>query len=108
MDFFLGKSVNYNRQGENGRTLVMCVDPKEHLRGEFSTHNFSEWPSDAAVCLLSQVLEQTSIPQKFFLSPKACAGILRRAEARGRQLPPLLRMALEHVAQTTTRDKQDT
>lgn len=70
--------------------------------------NISEWPNDAVVCLLSQVLEPISIPRKFFLSPKACAGILRRAEARGRSLPPLLQMALERVAQTTTKDKQDT
>lgn len=39
-----------------------------------------------------------SVPRKYFLSPKACAGILRRAEKRGRNLPVKLRDALELVA----------
>ena len=61
--------------------------------------NISEWPNDAAVCLLSQVLETGLIPQKYFLSPKACAGILRRAEKRGKALPTLLHQALSHQAE---------
>jgi hypothetical protein len=73
--------------------------PKEQSRGESSTPNISEWPNDAVVCSLSQVLEQTSIPQRFFLSSKACAGILRRAEKRGKVLPPQLQDALTAVAQ---------
>jgi hypothetical protein len=32
------------------------------------------------------------------LSAKACAGILRRAERRGKSLPPMLKAALEAVA----------
>jgi hypothetical protein len=47
---------------------------------------------------LSQVLEQTSIPQRFFLSSTACAGILRRAEKRGKPLPTQLHHALQAVA----------
>ena len=57
----------------------------------------SEWPSDGAVCSLSQVLE-TEVPRKYFLSPRAAAGILRRAEKRGKKLPPLLRQALQALA----------
>jgi hypothetical protein len=64
--------------------------------------NTSEWPNDAAMCLLSQVLEQGSIPQRFFLSSTACAGILRRAEKRGKSLPEALRMALQSVAGMAT------
>ena len=37
-------------------------------------------------------------PEKYYLSPKACLGILRRASARGKELPELLRKALEHQA----------
>ncbi|KMU46108.1 hypothetical protein SEEN2TTA_13733, partial [Salmonella enterica subsp. enterica serovar Newport str. Pond080-2TTA] len=55
----------------------------------------------------SEVLEKGSIPKRYFLSSKACVGILHRAKKRGRRLPPLLQMALEHVVQTTTKDKQD-
>ena len=62
------------------------------------THSGSEWPKDAAVCSLSQTLETTALPQRFYLSQKACAGILRRAAKRGKELPPMLREALEMVA----------
>ena len=59
--------------------------------------NISEWHNDADVCLLSQVLETGSIPHKYFLSSKACAGILHRAERRGKKLPEQLRLALGEV-----------
>ena len=62
------------------------------------TLNGSEWPKDAVVCSLSATLETGSLPPRFYLSPKACAGILRRAEKRGKELPPMLKKALEQVA----------
>ena len=62
------------------------------------TLNGSEWPKDADVCSLSHILEKGTLPQRFYLSPKACAGILRRAEKRGKDLPPLLLAALTEVA----------
>ncbi|SIQ69886.1 hypothetical protein SAMN05880558_1051, partial [Aeromonas sp. RU39B] len=102
------KIASSSHQGGGGRTLVVCLAPKEQSRGASSMPNISEWPNDAAVCLLSQVLEQGSIPQRYFLSATACAGILRRAEKRARSLPHLLQTALERVVQTTTKDKQDT
>jgi hypothetical protein len=55
--------------------------------------------SDGSVCSLSDVLEETQlVPQRFYLSPRACAGILRRAERRGKELPPMLLEALRSVA----------
>ena len=63
------------------------------------TLNGSEWPSDGAVCTLSDILEANPDP-KYLLSPKACRGILNRAEKRGRRLPPSLEMALVEVADT--------
>ena len=92
------KAVRSNRQGKNGRTQVVCLDQKGLLPGVSLMLNFSEWPNDAAVCSLSQVLEKGSIPPRFFLSGTACAGILRRAEKRGKQLPPSLHAALQAVA----------
>ena len=65
---------------------------------EFLTLSTSDWPSDAAVCSLSHVLETGELPQRYFLSEKACQGILRRAEKRGKKLPELLQAALERVA----------
>ncbi|MNR12316.1 hypothetical protein D3C85_1286660 [compost metagenome] len=94
----LGKTANCSLQGKGGRTLVVCMDPKEQSRGGSWTPNISAWPNDAAVCSLSQVLETDSIPPRYFLSEKACAGILRRAEARGRTLPEQLLSALRSSA----------
>ena len=61
------------------------------------TLSTSEWPSDAAVCLLSDILETGDLPQRFFLSATACQGILRRAEKRGKKLPEQLYQALKGV-----------
>ena len=66
------------------------------LPGGCSTHNTSESLKDAAVSSLSEVLE-ISAPEKYSLSVKACRGILRRAEKRGKELPPMLREALTEV-----------
>lgn len=85
--------------------------PTEFLTLNSSEFNHTLTPSlnDAGVCSLLDILEDAgSVPQRFYLSATACAGIVRRAECRGRVLPPLLQTALEHVAQTTTRDKPDT
>src|ERR1043166_2535297 len=70
-------------------------------RAGFLTLNTTEWHSAASVCSLSEVLE-TEVAPKYFLSPKACRGILRRAEKRGRELPAQLRQALERVAALET------
>jgi DNA (cytosine-5)-methyltransferase 1 len=43
---------------------------------------------------LSQIFQGT-VPQKYYLSRAACLGIVRRANARGRELPPQLKKALE-------------
>jgi hypothetical protein len=68
---------------------------------EFLTLSISEWPSAAAVCSLSDILENGDVPQRYFLSAKACAGILRRAEKRGKALPEPLQQALVAVTKTT-------
>lgn len=89
------KTCRSSQQGNGGRTLVLCLDPKEQSRGGFRTPNFSSWPNGAVVSSLSQVLERGSIPQQYFLSSTACAGILRRAEKRGKALPTPLLHALQ-------------
>ena len=47
---------------------------------------------------LSQIL-MVNVPQKYYLSPKACLGILRRASVRGKKLPEVLELALKKQAQ---------
>jgi hypothetical protein len=70
-------------------------------RGEFLTLSISDWPSDGSACSLSQILE-ANVPVKYFLNPRAAAGILRRAEKRGKTLPAELLAALQMLA-----DKQE-
>jgi hypothetical protein len=64
-------------------------------------HNGIPAPSRSAdgVCSLSDVLETQPVPQRFFLSAKACNGILRRAQKRGKALPPMLEAALKAAAE---------
>ena len=61
--------------------------------GELTTRNTGECPNAAVVSRLSQILEETPHP-KYNLTAKACQGILRRAERRGKALPKLLKQAL--------------
>lgn len=58
----------------------------------------SEFPNDAAVCSLSDVVEVSKVPQKYYLTPQACAGILKRSRKRNKKLPAPLEEALEAVA----------
>ena len=46
---------------------------------------------------LSEILE-SRVSERYYLSKKACAGILRRAEKRGKVLPAMLHRALQQVA----------
>lgn len=65
--------------------------------GECWTHSTSVSPNAAVDCTLSGILETGDLPQRFYLSPIACAGILRRAKKREKTLPPLLEQALTRV-----------
>lgn len=63
----------------------------------FLTLSTSECHNAAAASSLLQILEAGSVPQRYFLSERACQGILRRAETRKKTLPPLLKAALERT-----------
>lgn len=67
------------------------------LLGAFSMLSFGECPSVENASHLSQILEASPHP-KYSLSAKACLGIVRRAERRGKELPPLLKTALLNQA----------
>jgi hypothetical protein len=74
-------------------------------RGEFWTANTPEWTSGpwpsrrgADVCGLSDVLMPNHPTlRKYYLSPEALSGILRRADARGKKLPELLKVAIHSM-----------
>ena len=88
----------HHQQTEAGPLKVWCRGQGHGLRGAFSTHSGSEWRSGAVACSLSSILETASIPHRYYLSQTACAGILRRAEKRGKDLPPALHRALASAA----------
>ena len=101
-----GKTCRVSSVQEVDGTLVPCSGRWQNSgmgsRTECLTLSTSEWPSDAVVCSLSDILETGVLPQRFFLSAKACAGILRRAEKRGKQLPTQLHHALQAVAEASS------
>jgi hypothetical protein len=58
--------------------------------------NTSEYPSEGVVSSsLADVLLTQQVLPKFYLSPTACEGILRRANRRGKTLPEALTKALQ-------------
>ena len=61
----------------------------------YLTLNIGEKPRVPNPTHLSEILEPNADP-KYNLSAKACRGILTRAERRGKQLPPILKTALEN------------
>ena len=62
--------------------------------GGSSMRNTGESPREEKESTLSQILEEHP-PKKYYLTATACKGILRRAEERGKPLPPQLQAALE-------------
>ena len=80
-----------------GTTLVASWETPGPLLGEFMTHSFGESPKDAVESRLSQILVEQAHP-KYYLSAKACLGILNRAEKKGKKLPVELQQALEMQA----------
>jgi len=90
----------------DGAARVWLMDRKESQHGGRWMPNFSAWPNDgsASLCSLSEVLESGPVPTRFFLSPKACAGILRRAAKRGKELPPQLARALQAVVDSAPKE----
>lgn len=86
-------------QKVDGPTPTIIAVTDGALRTELLTLNTGESPSAAVESTLSSIL-QDNVPEKYCLSARACEGILRRAERRGKDLPPMLREALEQVIAT--------
>lgn len=67
------------------------------LLREYTMRSFGEYPREEKESRLSQILEG-SVHQRYFLSEKACLGILNRAKRRGKKLPEELEAALKAQA----------
>ena len=86
--------INGNQQE---KSWVMVTRP----HGGNSMPNTGECPKEENVSTLSQIL-MVCVPERYYLSQKACLGILRRASERGKKLPELLQKALEKQANLMT------
>jgi hypothetical protein len=102
LEKWLGANSTYRETV--GETPVLLSARKGWSNGQLWTRNSCEWNPILAPCLrdegvssLSEILETGQIDPRYFLSAKACSGILRRADKRGKELPPALRQALQQV-----------
>ena len=123
-------STSIDRNGSSGKTSPASCHLREDetlepssgrwknsgmgTHGECWTLSLPEHPyfpapflSDDGVCSLSEILETGDVPRRYYLSQKACAGILRRAARKSRPLPDLLKRALEAVAGPTWNAEQE-
>ena len=67
------------------------------LPGEYLRQTHGGCPKEENVSILSDIL-LAIVPAKYYLSRKACLGILRRASERGKELPAILKAALVRQA----------
>lgn len=106
-----------NLQGSSNLNLPMCLClkkgglrqeyywcPTGRLLGELTMRNTGESPNAAVESHLSQILEDSPLP-KYYLSARACQGILNRAKRRGKVLPKALEEAL--IRQTAFRNEAE-
>lgn len=84
----------HNEDGESAYSLTSMDTPQQKY---CLTLNLSEHPREENHVLLSDILENDT-NERYNLSPKACVGILNRANRRGKKLPDVLRIALEKQA----------
>lgn len=97
-DWWARMPRSFQHEDSAGAVRVWLLDQRELPAGV-------AWTLDTGVSRnvgnasssLADVLE-TSVAPKYYLSPRACQGILRRAAKRGKELPPALQAALEAVA----------
>ena len=85
-------SAGWGNSGMGSPTGFLTLNTSEHTATPERFHNAD------GVYSLSDILETGAVPQRYYLSARACLGILRRAGKRGKDLPQLLRRALEAVA----------
>ena len=73
------------------------------------TRNILESPNDDVGFSLPLALilqPPNDVPTRYYLSAKACSGILRRANRRNKLLPERLQKALEMVVESSTLSEQ--
>lgn len=81
------------RGGADGAKPEQSPETDGLWHGDSLTLNIGEFPNAERESLLSWILED-NVPKKYYLSARACQGILVRASRRGKPLPELLKQAL--------------
>lgn len=81
------------RWGADGAKPEQSPETDGAWLGDSLTLNIGESPNAERESLLSWILE-VNAPEKYYLSARACQGILIRASRRGKKLPDLLQTAM--------------
>ena len=107
-----------NGGGISNPSLERLMSAGIAVHGECWTLNMSEWTDslvpflkEDGVCSLSDILEPTGvIPQRYYLSSRACLGVIRRAKTRNIEIAEPLRTSLNIGAMITkpTQENQPT
>lgn len=87
-----------------GETPAASWETVTRLPGACWTPNTGACPKDAKESSLSAIL-QADAPEKYSLSARACLGILKRAEKRGKKIPAMLWEALVETVERSTCSK---
>lgn len=74
--------------------------------GDAWTPNTGESPNAEIESSLSQILLQEPVQSKYYLTEKACKGILRRSSKYGKTLPRVLESALKRQVNASLDDKE--
>ena len=85
-------------RNEDAESVLSLTTADGQRTGFCLTLNTGEKPRNPIPSKLSDVLEKNT-DEKYRLSSKACIGILKRAERRGKELPKELKAALEAQAE---------
>ena len=86
--------VNGNKQEKSWESHLV-------LHGECWMPSISESPKEERESSLSQILQE-EVPNKYYLTKKACRGILARAQMKQKQLPLVLERALQNQSEEVT------
>lgn len=104
-DYTMHSISESHNEGKESVCYVTSMDLRQV--GFCLTLNLSEKPRVPNPTLLSDILEEDADP-KYELSEKACRGILNRASKRGKQLPSVLKEALESQIRGATDGQTET
>lgn len=96
--------LNLREKAENGLNPAQFPVMDGLWHGDSSMLNIGECPNVVKESRLSWILED-NVPQKYYLSARACQGILTRASRRGKALTELLKNALLKMIESTLQDQ---